>query len=49
VKDQEIPINMPVNNPDEFFRGNVFIGGQGAGKDTAIQNWVVNANYKSWD
>jgi hypothetical protein len=44
VKDQKIPINIPVNNPDEFFRGNVFIGGQGAGKDTAIQNWVVNAN-----
>ena len=46
VKDEKINIGMPINNPDEFFRGNVFIGGQGAGKDTAIQNWVVESNLK---
>lgn len=41
VKDQEIPVYMPVANPDEFYRAYAFIGGQGAGKDTAIKNWVV--------
>jgi hypothetical protein len=46
VKDEKIKIGMPVNNPDELFRGYTFIGGQGAGKDTAIQNWVVEANLK---
>lgn len=41
LKDEEIAISMPLSNPDEFYRGYVFIGGQGAGKDTAIKNWVV--------
>lgn len=46
VKDQVIQIYMPVSNPDEFYKGYVFIGGQGAGKDTAIVNWVVEGNLK---
>ncbi|MGO4890261.1 ATP-binding protein [Anaerobacillus sp. MEB173] len=41
-KDAKIQIFMPVTNPDTFYRGYVFIGGQGAGKDTAIKNWVVD-------
>ncbi|SER86992.1 ATP-binding protein [Psychrobacillus sp. OK032] len=46
VKDDKIPILMPVDNPDNFYRGYTFIGGQGAGKDTAIKNWVVEGNVK---
>jgi hypothetical protein len=42
IKDQKIPIYIPNKNPDEFYRGYVFIGGQGAGKDTAIKNWVID-------
>lgn len=45
-KDLRINTYMPINNPDEFYRGYVFIGGQGAGKDTAIMNWVVQGNLK---
>lgn len=43
VKDKTIPVYFPVNTPDELYRGYVFIGGQGAGKDTSIKNWVVDA------
>jgi hypothetical protein len=46
VKDKKIPIHMPMSNPDSFYRAYTFIGGQGAGKDTAIRNWVVEANIK---
>jgi hypothetical protein len=46
LKDQVIQIYMPVSNPDEFYKGYVFIGGQGAGKDTAVINWVVEGNLK---
>jgi hypothetical protein len=46
VKDEKITVTMPTSNPDEFFRGYTFIGGQGAGKDTAIKNFVVEANLK---
>lgn len=46
VKDSKIDVFMPTNNPDEFYRGYTFIGGQGAGKDTAIVNWVVECNSK---
>lgn len=42
VKEQETPVYMPVNTPDEFYRAYVFIGGQGAGKDTTIKNWIVD-------
>ncbi|MGR5980846.1 hypothetical protein ACT7DJ_34665 [Bacillus cereus] len=46
LKDEKIPIYMPVSNPDNFYRGYVFIGGQGAGKDSAIKNFVVESNLK---
>ena len=46
VKDSKIDVYMPVSNPDEFYRGYVFIGGQGAGKDTATTNWIVESNKK---
>jgi uncharacterized pyridoxamine 5'-phosphate oxidase family protein len=46
VRDTSVPIYIPVNNPDNFYRGYVFTGGQGAGKDTAIQNFVVEGNLK---
>lgn len=46
IKDEKIPVFMPVNNPDNFYRAYTFIGGQGAGKDTAIKNWVVEGNLK---
>ncbi|PEZ01833.1 ATP-binding protein [Bacillus sp. AFS018417] len=42
LKDKKIPIYFPISNPDELYRGYVFIGGQGGGKDTAIKNWVVD-------
>src|SRR5690554_817765 len=45
-KDDKIDVYMPVDNPDNFYRGYTFIGGQGAGKDTAIINFVVEANMK---
>ncbi|PGA76474.1 ATP-binding protein [Bacillus pseudomycoides] len=43
LKDKKIPIYFPVKNPDELYRGYVFIGSQGNGKDTAIKNWIVDA------
>ncbi|PEA83782.1 ATP-binding protein [Bacillus pseudomycoides] len=46
LKDEKIPIYMPVSNPDNFYRGYVFIGGQGAGKDSAIKNFVIESNLK---
>jgi len=46
MKDEKLPIYMPVSNPDNFYRGYVFTGGQGAGKDTAIKNFVVEGNLK---
>lgn len=45
-KDEKIDIYMPLDNPDSFYRGYTFIGGQGAGKDTAIINWVIESNLK---
>ncbi|MGE7839629.1 ATP-binding protein [Lysinibacillus sp. NPDC093712] len=46
LKDSKIDVFMPVSNPDEFYRGYTFIGGQGAGKDTAIINWIVESSMK---
>lgn len=45
-KDLEVQTYMPVSNPDNFYRGYTFIGGQGAGKDTAIKRWVIEGNLK---
>jgi hypothetical protein len=42
LKDTKTSIFFPLTNPDEVYRGYVFIGGQGAGKDTAIKNWVID-------
>jgi hypothetical protein len=42
LKDEQIPIHMPVNNPDVLYRGYTFIGGQSMGKDTAIKNWIID-------
>ena len=42
-KGQQIPIHMPFGNPDELYKAYTFIGGQGAGKDTAIKNWVIDS------
>jgi hypothetical protein len=41
-KNGETPVYYPINDPDDFYKGYVFIGGQGAGKDTAIKNWVID-------
>jgi hypothetical protein len=46
VKGQKIPICIPLNNPNEFFKGYVFQGQMGAGKDTAIQNFVTEGCLK---
>lgn len=41
-KGQRIPIYMPFNNPDELYKAYTLVGGQGAGKDTAAKNWVID-------
>ena len=46
LKDEKIDIYIPTDNPDSFYRGYTFIGGQGAGKDTAIINFIIEANLK---
>lgn len=46
LKDQKIKVFMPTDNADSFYRGYSFIGGQGAGKDTAIKNFVIDGNLK---
>jgi hypothetical protein len=46
LKDSKIPVYFPLDNPDEVYRGYVFMGGQGNGKDTAIKNWVVEGCLK---
>jgi hypothetical protein len=40
-KGEQLPIGIPLSNPNEFFKGYVFQGQMGAGKDTAIQNFVT--------
>lgn len=42
-KGKKIPITMPFDNPDELYKAYTFIGGQGAGKDTAVKNWVIDS------
>jgi hypothetical protein len=46
VKGEKIPIHLPVKNKDEFFKGYVFQGSMGKGKDTAIKNFVVEGCLK---
>ncbi|MDX5474494.1 MAG: ATP-binding protein [Bacillaceae bacterium] len=37
-------IGIPINNPNEFYKGYVMLGGMGGGKDTAIQNFVTEGS-----
>jgi hypothetical protein len=41
IKGENIPINLPTNNPDEFYKMYMLIGQQGMGKDGIAQNIVV--------
>jgi hypothetical protein len=45
-KDQKIPVYLPTADKDSFYSGYAFVGKQGAGKDTAIQNFVYEGNTK---
>lgn len=38
VKDRKIPVGLPVHRKNDFYCGYAFVGRQGSGKDTAIQN-----------
>ena len=42
-KDRTTAVSFPVDNADELYRAFTFIGGMGAGKDTAIKNWIIDA------
>lgn len=44
VRGESLPIYIPLDNPNETYRGYVFQGGMGMGKDTAIQNFVYEGN-----
>lgn len=44
LKDNKIPVGLPVQQKDNFYSGYTFIGKQGSGKDTAIQNFVYSAS-----
>jgi hypothetical protein len=43
-KGKEIPIGIPLSNPEETYKGYVAMGGMGSGKDTFIQNFVTEAS-----
>jgi hypothetical protein len=45
-KGNDIPIGIPLGNPEETYKGYVMTGGMGSGKDTAIQNLVVEGSLK---
>ena len=40
-KGEQKPVYIPTNNHDELFKGYVFQGSMGKGKDTAVKNFVV--------
>ncbi|MBT2727807.1 ATP-binding protein [Bacillus sp. ISL-75] len=44
LKGEEKPIQIPLNNPEETYKGYVAMGGMGSGKDTFIQNFVTEAS-----
>lgn len=44
MKDSKIPVGLPAHQKDNFYSGYTFIGKQGSGKDTAIQNFVYKAS-----
>ncbi|MFJ5716505.1 ATP-binding protein [Neobacillus sp. NPDC093127] len=43
-KGEEYPIGIPLDNPEETYKGYVAMGGMGSGKDTFIQNFVTEAS-----
>ncbi|MBT2741204.1 ATP-binding protein [Bacillus sp. ISL-77] len=45
-KGNDIPVGIPLGNPDETYKGYVAMGGMGCGKDTMIQNFVTEASLK---
>jgi hypothetical protein len=45
-KGKDIPIGIPLGNPEETYKGYVAMGGMGSGKDTMIQNFVTEASLK---
>jgi hypothetical protein len=46
LKGEQLPIGIPLKNPNEFYKGYVFQGQMGAGKDCAIQNFVTEGCLK---
>ncbi len=46
LRGKKFPVGIPLGNPDEFYKGYVFQGQMGAGKDTAIQNFVTEGCLK---
>lgn len=46
LKDKKIPVGLQADQKDEFYSGYTFIGKQGSGKDTAIQNFVFEGAMK---
>lgn len=46
LKGKRFPVGIPLGNPNEFYKGYVFQGQMGAGKDTAIQNFVTEGCLK---
>ncbi|RKJ64313.1 ATP-binding protein, partial [Butyricicoccus sp. 1XD8-22] len=46
LKDKQIPIALQDKNYDDFYSGYTFVGKQGSGKDTAIQNFVHEGSKK---
>lgn len=46
IKDNLIPVGLPVKQKDNFYSGYAMIGKQASGKDTAIQNFVYSGQLK---
>lgn len=46
LKDKKILVGLEANKKDSFYSGYTFIGRQGSGKDTAIQNFVYEGALK---
>lgn len=46
MKEHKIPIGLQAKEKDDFYCGYTFIGKQGSGKDTAIQNFVYEGAMK---
>lgn len=45
-KGENSPVCLPIKNPDEFYKTYMLLGAQGMGKDTFLQNFVVESNLK---